>query len=102
MDSPVDFQPAKAGFRHSLSSMRSKFLLLVAGVALAVGAVSAGFQLYESNNLLRDEMIKRGRYIAQNLAYNVEYGVLTEDKQLLTQILQDALTASGDPTAMSM
>src|SRR6185503_6828206 len=82
-----------------MRSMRSKFLLLVAGVALAVGAASASFQLYESNQLLRDEMVKRGRFIAQNLAYNAKYGVLTEDKPLLTQLLQGALTASGDPTA---
>jgi methyl-accepting chemotaxis protein len=82
-----------------MRSMRSKFLMLVAGVALAVGAASATFQLYNSNQLLRDEMVKRGRYIAQNLAYNAKYGVLTEDKPLLTQLLQGALSASGDPSA---
>jgi methyl-accepting chemotaxis protein len=85
-----------------MNSMRSKFLLLVAGVALAVGAASAIFQLYESDKLLRDEMVKRGRYIAQNLAYNAKYGLLTEDKPLLTQLLQGALSASGDPAAANV
>ena len=67
----------------TIRSIRAKFLLLVAGVALLVGAVSAGFELFMSGALLREQMVKRGRYIAQNLAYNSKYGVLTEDKPLL-------------------
>src|SRR5438552_13934334 len=78
----------------TIRSIRTRFLLLVAGVALLVGAVSAGFELFMSGALLRDQMVKRGRYIAQNLAYNSKYGVLTEDKPLLTQLLDGAL-ASG-------
>ena len=46
-----------------------------------------------SRQLLREQMVKRGRYIAQNLAYNAEYGVLTEDKTLLNQLLEGALSA---------
>ena len=61
-------------------SVRVKLLLLVAGVALLVGLISAGFQLIMNRQLLREQMVKRGRYIAQNLAYNAKYGVLTEDK----------------------
>jgi methyl-accepting chemotaxis protein len=78
-----------------IRSLRAKLLVLVAGVALAVGVLSASFQLVRSRQLLREQVEKRGRYIASNLAYNSKYGVLTEDKPLLTQLLEGAL-ASGD------
>jgi methyl-accepting chemotaxis protein len=80
----------------TIRSIRTKFLLLVAGVALIVGVVSAGFELWLGRQLLREQMAKRGRYIAQNLAYNSKYGVLTEDKPLLTQLLEGALSAGSD------
>src|SRR5262249_15870531 len=82
----------------TIRSIRTKFLLLVAGVALLVGAVSAGFELLMSGALLREQMVKRGRYIAQNLAYNSKYGVLTEDKPLLSQLLERALSARTHPS----
>ena len=83
-------------------SVRVKLLLLVAGVALLVGLISAAFQLMMNRQLLREQMVKRGRYIAQNLAYNAKYGVLTEDKTLLNQLLAGALSAGtggGSETA---
>jgi len=78
-----------------VSSIRTKFLLLVAGVAFLVGTGSAFYDWYNSDSLLRDQMNKRGRYIAGNLAYNSKYGVLTEDKPLLTQLLEGAISAGG-------
>ena len=80
----------------TIRSIRTKFLLLVAGVAFLVGAVSAWFELLMSGALLREQVVKRGRYIAQNLSYNSKYGVLTEDKPLLTQLLEGALSAGTD------
>jgi len=74
-----------------ISSIRTKLLLLVVLVALAVNAVSAVYSYISTSRLLRDEMVKRGHYIAANLAYNSKYGVLTEDKPLLTQLLDGAL-----------
>src|SRR5688500_13060802 len=74
-------------------SVRVKLLLLVAGVALLVGLISASFQLMMNRQLLREQMVKRGRYIAQNLAYNSKYGVLTEDKTILNQLLAGALSS---------
>jgi methyl-accepting chemotaxis protein len=76
-------------------SIRTKFLLLVAGVALVVGGVSVVYDLVASEALLREQMVKRGRYIATNLAFNSKYGVLTEDKPLLTQFLEGAVAAGG-------
>src|SRR4029450_12685400 len=79
-------------------SIRTKFLLLVAGVATVVGGVSVVYDLVASQGLLREQMAKRGRYIASNLAFNSKYGVLTEDKPLLTQFLEGAVAAGGGAT----
>ncbi len=76
-------------------SIRKKLLALVAGVALMVGAFSALYSSLSNSHVLRDQMVKRGQYIAANLAYNSKYGVLTEDKQLLNQLLEGAMTAGG-------
>ncbi|HVR71020.1 MAG TPA: methyl-accepting chemotaxis protein [Vicinamibacteria bacterium] len=70
-------------------------LALVAGVALIVGVVSAVYSYVSSGRMLRQQMVKRGDYIADNLAYNAKYGVLTEDKTLLTQLLEGTLQAGA-------
>ena len=82
-------------------SVRVKLLLLVAGVALLVGLISAAFQLTMNRQLLREQMVKRGRYIARNLAYNAKYGVLTEDETLLNQLLAGALSAGTEGTSQT-
>ncbi|PYQ21931.1 MAG: hypothetical protein DMF81_13880 [Acidobacteria bacterium] len=74
-------------------SIRTKLLLLVAGVALVVGVVSAVYSSVSSGRVLREQMVKRGTYIAGNLAFNSKYGVLTEDRPLLGQLLQGAISA---------
>jgi methyl-accepting chemotaxis protein len=79
----------------SLRSVRTKFILLVAGVALVVGGVSVVYNLRASQGQLREQVVLRGRYIASNLAYNSKYGVLTEDKPLLTQFLEGAVSAEA-------
>src|SRR6185503_15508056 len=79
------------GVLMKISSIRTKLLLLVVLVALSVNAISAAYSYFSTSDLLRDQMVKRGQYIAANLAYNSKYGVLTEDKPLLTQLLDGAL-----------
>src|SRR6185295_19712044 len=79
----------------SLRSVRTKFILLVAAVALVVAGVSAICDLWSSGGQLREQVVLRGRYIASNLAYNSKYGVLTEDKPLLTQFLEGAVSAES-------
>ena len=76
-------------------SIRTKLLLLVAGVAFLVGTVSALYSSVSGGQVLREQMVKRGTYIAGNLAYNSKYGVLTEDRPLLTQLLEGAIAAQS-------
>jgi len=77
-----------------MRSIRAKLLGLVVVVALIMGGVSALFSSRTTTGLLRDQMVMRGHYIASNLAYNSKYGVLTEDKPLLTQLLEGAMAPS--------
>jgi methyl-accepting chemotaxis protein len=78
------------------SSIRARFVALIAGIALAVNVVSALYSYVNTGQVLREQVERRGHYVAENLAYNAKYGVLTEDKPLLTQLLEGALTAATD------
>jgi methyl-accepting chemotaxis protein len=80
----------------STVSIRTKLLALLAAVALVVGGASVIYDLFRSDAVVRDQVVKRGRYIASNLAFNAKYGVLTEDKPLLSQFLEGAVAAGGD------
>jgi methyl-accepting chemotaxis protein len=83
----------------NIGSIRTKALLLVAGIALLVGGVSVVYDVVASGAALRDQLVKRGRYIASNLAFNAKYGVLTEDRPLLIQFLEGATGAVGEEEA---
>src|SRR5437867_10898968 len=75
-------------------SIRTKLLLLVAGVALMVGAASAVYSSLKSGQVLRNQLEAGGKYIASNLAKNSQYGVLTEDKPLLNNQIENVITAN--------
>jgi len=76
-------------------SIRTRLLLLVAGTTAVVAIASTIYFALSSSALLRDQVVKRGLYIASNLAYNSKYGVLTEDKPLLSELLEGAMAAAG-------
>jgi methyl-accepting chemotaxis protein len=77
-------------------SIRAKFLLLLTLTAVVITGVSVIYDLVASGAAIRDQIVKRGRYVSSNLAFNAKYGVLTEDKPLLTQFLEGAVGAGGD------
>ncbi len=79
----------------NLKSVRTKFILLVGLVALVVAGISVLYDFWASQAVVREQVSLRGRYIASNLAFNSKYGVLTEDKPLLTQFLEGAVAAGG-------
>jgi methyl-accepting chemotaxis protein len=76
-------------------SIRTKLLLLMSGIALAVTFGAVLYDLITGERLLRDQIARRGRYISSNLAFNAKYGVLTEDKPLLMQFLEGAVSSGG-------
>src|SRR5271169_6406797 len=77
-------------------SIRTKLLLLVTFVALVVGGVATIYGYASGQGVLQSELRKRGRYIASTLAYNARYGVLTEDKPFLNELLAGVVQASDE------
>jgi hypothetical protein len=74
-------------------SIRTKLGLLITGVALLVGGISAIYSSVQSGRLLRDQIVRRGRFIADHLAKRGLYPVMTEDKQELTSLATSAMEA---------
>src|SRR5512143_8100 len=77
-------------------SVRTKLLGLLAFIALAVGGVSVVYDLVAGEAVIRDQVVKRGRYMASNLAFNSKYGVLTEDRPLLVTSLEGVVAAGAE------
>jgi methyl-accepting chemotaxis protein len=76
-------------------SIRAKFLALLTLTAVTITGVSVMYDLIAGGAAIRGQIVKRGRYVASNLAFNAKYGVLTEDKPLLTQFLEGAVATVG-------
>jgi methyl-accepting chemotaxis protein len=76
-------------------SIRSKLVFVVVAVAFLVAAVSAGYSSLTGDRLLREQMEKRGQYIAGNLAHDSRLGVLTEDRPALAALLEGAQSVAG-------
>jgi hypothetical protein len=73
---------------------------LVSGAAVAVsGAVLSLYAGAMAERLVRDEVARRGRWAATQLAMEARYAVSTEDKQLLGQLVQSAQAAAGSDVA---
>src|SRR4030095_13266179 len=76
-------------------SIRAKLLVLVVGVAFAVGTVSAVYSYWSTGKLLLTQVEKRGRYIAENLGATTHFAVLTEDKVSLLSFIDSAMLAGA-------
>jgi methyl-accepting chemotaxis protein len=74
-------------------SIRTKLGLLLTGLALLVGGISAVYSSVRSGRLLREQIVRRGRFIADHLAKRGLYPVMTEDKQELTSLATSAMEA---------
>jgi methyl-accepting chemotaxis protein len=77
-------------------SVRAKFLTLIFVVASLIALGSGWFSTWNNGGMLVGELDKRGEYIAANLAQTAVYGVLTQDRPMLQQLLDAVVEASGD------
>jgi methyl-accepting chemotaxis protein len=77
-------------------SIRARFLGLLTLTAVVITLVSVVYDFVAGGAAIRDQIVKRGRYVASNLAFNAKYGVLTEDRPLLTTFLEGATAAGGE------
>ncbi|MBZ0169789.1 Histidine kinase [Candidatus Methylomirabilis lanthanidiphila] len=71
-----------------LTRFRTKVLLSIMPMILALCILFGGMSLYQHNRLLRSEFVKRGKALASNLAASGELGVFSEDERLLNAALR--------------
>ena len=71
-----------------VTRFRTKVLLSITPMILALCVLFGGISLYQHNKLLRGEFVKRGRALASDLAASGELGVFSEDERLLNASLR--------------
>jgi len=71
-----------------VNRFRTKVLLSITPMILALCVLFGGISLYQHNKLLRGEFVKRGKALASDLAASGELGVFSEDERLLNASLR--------------
>jgi len=71
-----------------ITRFRTKVLLSIIPMILALCVLFGGMSLYQHNRLLHSEFVKRGKALADNLAASGELGVFSEDERLLNAALR--------------
>jgi signal transduction histidine kinase len=71
-----------------VTRFRTKVLLSIIPMILALCVLFGGISLYQHNQLLRREFVKRGKALAGDLAASGELGVFSEDERLLNASLR--------------
>jgi signal transduction histidine kinase len=71
-----------------VTRFRTKVLLSIVPMILGLCVLFGGMSLYQHNQLLRREFIKRGKALASDLAASGELGVFSEDERLLNASLR--------------
>lgn len=78
-----------------IARFRTKVLLSIIPMILALCVLFGGMSLYQHNRLLHSEFVKRGKALASNLAASGELGVFSEDERLLNAALR-GITGAED------
>lgn len=72
--------------RLASMNLRSRIILLVSLVVLGVSFSYGMVFTREMRRALNRELIKRGSFLVENMAFNSRYGVIAEDTIILTQL----------------
>lgn len=84
-----DTQPLQVS--RKVQSLKVKVLAFISLLLLAVGALLGGYFLSKTRGVLTMELQKRAMSLTQNLAHNSKYGVLTEDQEILQELIEGLL-----------
>ena len=71
-----------------MTKFRTKVLLSIIPMILALCVLFGGMSLYQHNRLLHREFVKHGKALASNLAASGELGVFSEDERFLSASLR--------------
>lgn len=64
-----------------------KFILVISFIVLATSATLTFYFIHTQEHQLQEALKNRCRFLAQNLATNSEFGVLTDDRQFLNSLM---------------
>ena len=82
---------AKGGYAYGRKfpfGLKAKFVLSISGLILFTSLILSGFLIKKQGELIQTELEKRGESLVKNLAYNSEYGVLVENKDMLQNLIK--------------
>jgi len=68
--------------------LKMRFVLIISFLILFTSVILSGFLIKKQSELIQRELEKRGESLVKNLAYNSEYGVLVENKDLLLNLIR--------------
>jgi signal transduction histidine kinase/HAMP domain-containing protein len=68
--------------------LKGKFVFLISCLILFTSVILSGVLIEKQSKLIQRELEKRGESLVKNLAYNSEYGVLVENKDLLWNLIR--------------
>jgi signal transduction histidine kinase/HAMP domain-containing protein len=68
--------------------LKMRFVLIISSLILFASVILSGFLIKKQSELIQRELEKRGESLVKNLAYNSEYGVLVENKDLLLNLIK--------------
>ena len=69
--------------------LRLKFVTITIVSVVVIFGFFLSFFTSQQRRLLTEELLDRGRILAQNLAYDLEYGILTKGEALLRQLVRN-------------
>ncbi len=70
-------------------SLRLKFIIYILWGIIALSTVYSLYYLFLMRSLYKVEFVKRGNTIAENLAYNVRFGVIAQDRVVLEELIDN-------------
>ncbi len=75
--------------------LKVRFVLIISGLILFTSVILSGFLIQKQSELIQRELEKRGESLVKNLAYNSEYGVLVENRDLLLNLIKGLAQQEG-------
>jgi len=72
----------------------AKLVLTVSGLMIFLTVILSLFFINHEKSVIREELKERGLSLANNLAYNCEYGVLTDNAAELSRLLKGVMVQS--------
>lgn len=80
------------GPRNTKFSLKMKFTLMISLMISLIGLSLSWYSNKTSREVLKEELLARGRSLAVNLAFNSKFGVLSEDIVTLRNLLEGVIT----------